>query len=122
MPEQTAISIVQVVGDGVCVSSDDGEKVYRQILEALETGHSVALSFAGVDDLTTVFLNAAVGQLYGRFEEDELRARLAVVEASDQDLVTLKHSVDRAKEYFKEEKRFIDATNEVLGEDDDSGT
>lgn len=122
MARQEEVSIVGIVGDGVCVASDDGEKVHSAILRVLDAGNDVVLSFAGVEDLTTVFLNAAVGQLYGRFAEDVLRARLKVKDATEQDLETLKHSVDRAKQYFKEGRRFIDATNDVLGEDDDSGT
>jgi hypothetical protein len=78
----------------------------------------VAISFEGVEDLTTVFLNAAVGQLYGRFEEDKIRSKLSVINASNQDLETLKHSIDRAKEYFKEAGRFISSANKILGDDE----
>jgi hypothetical protein len=42
---------------------------------------------------------------------------LSVVEATSQDLETLRRSVERAKEYFKNPDRFHSATDEILGED-----
>jgi len=77
------------------------------------------ISFEGVEDLTSAFVNAAIGRLYdGRISADELRARLTVQDASPEDLATLKRSVDRAKEYFRDPERFRTATDEVLGDDD----
>lgn len=120
--QEEIINIVEIVGDGVCVASDDGEKVHNAICHTLDEGKKAVLSFKGVEDLTTVFLNAAIGQLYGKFKEEKLRTLLAVTNASEQDLDTLKHTVDRAKEYFKEADRFISASDDILGEDDDSNT
>lgn len=122
MSEQITIGIVNIVGDGICVSSDDGEKVYETVLSILKLGNGVLISFAGVEDLTTVFLNAAIGQLYGQFSEEEIRARLSVIDASSQDLETLKHCIDRAKEYFKDADRFVSSANKVLGVDDDNNS
>ena len=122
MPDQMTIGIVDIVGDGICVSSDDGEKIFKAVLSVLKQGNNVVISFAGVEDLTTVFLNAAIGQLYGQFSEEEIRARLSVIDASNQDLETLKHSIDRAKEYFKDADRFISSANGVLGVDDDNNS
>ena len=76
------------------------------------------MSFRGVTDLTSAFLNVAVGQLYGEFTEEEIRAKLSVTDASPDDLELLKRVVDRAKEFFKDPDRFTAAAKEVLGEDD----
>lgn len=119
MKEQKRFELVELVGDGVCVSSTDGEKVYAKITEAIESDCSVLLSFRGVEDLTTVFLNAAIGQLYAKYTEEEVRARLSVTDATAQDLETLKHSIERAKEYFRDAGRFISSANEILGKDED---
>ena len=113
------IDIVSIIENDICVSAEDGEKVYRLILEALHQDKNVQISFKGIEDLTSLFLNAAIGQLYNEFEDDELKKRLSVTDASPQDLDTLKRSVERAKEYFKDPERFHSATDEILGADNE---
>ena len=115
------IRLVSIVGHGICIDSEDGERVYDLILKALREDKNVEISFEGVEDVTSLFLNAAIGQLYDPrlgFSE-ELRNRLSVTDISRQDSLTLKHSVDRAKEYYKDPERFHSATDEILGEDDE---
>jgi hypothetical protein len=117
MPEQLEMRVFEMTGTGVCVASDDGQVVYEQIAAALRAGHAVLLSFANVDALTSAFLNAAIGQLYGEFGEDEIREGLLVSDMAQQDLVLLKRVVETAKAYFKDHDRFVAARAEVLEED-----
>ncbi len=113
------INIVSIIGNSICVAAEDGQKVYDAIYTALQEGKNIEISFKGIEDLTTLFLNAAIGQLYDKFKDDELKNRMFVVDASSQDLDTLKHSVERAKEYFKDPERFHSATDEILGHDNE---
>ena len=116
------IRITDVVGSGLCIASDDGDKVHAKIADAIKRGDKVQLSFAEIQDLTSAFLNAAVGQLYGEFSEPQLRASLLPpVEASPDDLTLLRRVVERAKEYFEERAPFHKAEREVLGDDSDQG-
>ena len=120
MSEQVCLRAVDIVGSQFCVASDDGQKVHDAIAPALRAGKRVVLSFEGVTDVTSAFLNAAIGQLYSEFSEQEIKAGLSVSQASNDDLYILKRVVDRAKEFFKEPSRFEQAVAEVLGEDDDA--
>jgi len=119
MIEQVNIRVFEVVGSALCVASDDGQKVHDQIAAALRSGRKVELSFLNIDGLTSAFLNAALGQLYGEFSEEQIRANLSVVNAAQDDLLLIKRVVDRAKEYFRDPERFEIAAAEVLGEDDE---
>ena len=116
--EELAIRVNEVVGSGLCVASDDGEKVYGQTAAALRQKRKVRLSFLSVESLTSAFLNAAVGQLYGEFSEEKVKAGLSVCDIGPDDLQLLKRVVDTAKQYFKDPDRFAEARREVLGEDD----
>ena len=113
------INIVSIVENNICVSAEDGLKVYDAIFKALRENKNVEISFRGVEDLTSLFLNVAIGQLYNKFKDDELKKRLSVVDVSPQDFDTLKRSVERAKEYFKDPERFHSATDEILGDDNE---
>lgn len=106
MSKNLTLSILEVVGSSLCVASDDGQKVHDRIAAALKEGQSVTVSFLNVSSLTSAFLNAAIGQLYGSFSEDEIRSKLKVTDLQPDDRSLLKRVVDTAKEYFKDPERF----------------
>lgn len=100
------LSIAQIVGSGICVSAPDGHRVHAEIYNNIVADRRVRLSFATVTRMTTAFLNAAIGQLYGEFPEEILRLHLAPpTDANPRQLAQLKLVVDRAKAYFKDTER-----------------
>lgn len=119
MSEDIKIGIFEVVGSALCVASGDGQKVYEQINTALKADRNVVISFRNVTTLTSAFLNAAIGQLYGEFEEGKIRSRLKVEDAEKDDLILLKRVVDNAKRYFKDPQKFTNVMQEVLGNQDE---
>ena len=66
--------------------------------------------------LTAAFLNAAIGQLYGRFNEERIRSLLKVEDMQPDDIALLKRVVDTAKLYFKDPVRFEEAVREDPGD------
>lgn len=119
MNDEIIINVVKVVGDSICVTDEDGKKVYDVIVDALHNGKKVKISFNGVTDLTSAFLNNAIGKLYGNFDEAYIKSKISVTDISKNDVVILKRVVDRAKSFFDDPKHYIRVANEVLG--DDSG-
>jgi len=77
------------------------------------------LSFHNVSTLTSAFLNAAIGQLYGEFSEEQIRALLKVQDMQSDDLALLKRVVETAKEYFKDPQKFDQAVRDELGNEGD---
>lgn len=112
MNQEIPVRVFDIVGGPLCTSSDDGQLVHDRIAPLLRQGKRVALSFAQVDTVISAFLNAAVGQLYGEFKEEEIRDRLALRDMAPEDLVLLKRVVENAKAYFKDPKRFAQAVGE----------
>lgn len=110
--------VFEVVGSGICVSSDDGQKVHDQIAAALREGKKIKVSFLNVESLTSAFLNAAIGQLYGEFSDEMIRESLSVSDMEQDDLALLKRVVETAKEYFSDPVRFRKAREEALEERD----
>jgi hypothetical protein len=108
-------TVYEIVGSALCVASEDGQRVYDRIAPSLREGRSASLSFRNVTSLTSTFLNAAIGQLYGLLSEKEVRERLRVYDLEPNDLALLERVVDTAKEYFKDPHRFEHALEEVLG-------
>ena len=110
------INLTDAVGGVHCVASSDGGIVHDLIAEHLSHGEDVVVSFAGVEDVTSAFLNSAIGQLYGEFTEGDIRAHLQVIDADSDHLALLKRVVDRAKEFFRDPEPINAAISGVLGE------
>jgi len=100
--QEIIISIFEVVGDNLCVTSDNGQKVYERIFDAFNKNRVVILSFRNISLLTPTFLNVAIGQLYGKFNEKQIRTLLKVKNIKLNDLILLQRVVKTAKEYFKD--------------------
>ena len=113
MKKNITISVFEVVGSPLCVASDDGQRVFERIASAFKEEKDVTISFLNVSSVTSAFLNAAIGQLYGNFGEEQIRARLKVKDMQPDDLALLKRVVDTAKQYFKDPKRFNRAVQSV---------
>jgi hypothetical protein len=114
------ISISSIVGGGICVAASDGQAVHREIYKVISSGERAEVSFFGVTRMTTAFLNAAIGQLYGEFDADTLRKHLAPpVDFEEWHLRRLKMVVDRAKAYFSDRKRIEEILDSIENDDDD---
>ena len=98
MNKSISLSVFEIVGSQYCVASDDAQKVYDQLLVAVDSGHSVSLSFRNVSILTSAFLNTAIGQLYSRLDEERIRNYLTVVDIESEDKAILIRVVESAKE------------------------
>ncbi len=119
MQNTIKISIFEVVGSPLCVASDDGQKVHERLAAAIREGRRVTISFHNISTLTSAFLNAAIGQLYGAFSEDQIRALLKVEDMQPEDLALLKRVVETAKKYFKDPQKFDQAVRDELGDEGD---
>ena len=121
MNNNVTISVFGVVGSPLCVASGDGQRVHDRLAATLRQNRHVVLSFLNVSTLTSAFLNTAVGQLYGEFDEGHIRALLRVEDMEAEDRALLRRVVDTAKLYFKDPDRFNRAIRETREGDEDNG-
>lgn len=117
MKNELMISVFEIVGSPFCVASGDGQKIYDRLAAAIKEHKNIVISFYNVNMLTSAFLNSAIGQLYGTFNEEEIRSLLKVKDMQSDDLELLKRVIDTAKQYFKDPKRFEQANRDALESD-----
>jgi len=110
------LAVLDETGSSLCVASEDGHALYGSLARALDAGRRTVLSFRGVTTLTPVFLSAAIGQLYGRFEEEHVRTLFSVEDLSPDDRALLNRTIDTAKLYYRDKVAFAQAIRDV--EDD----
>jgi hypothetical protein len=118
--QNVEIRIATIVDGGICVAASDGQKVYQELYKVVSAKNRAILSFDSVTRMTTAFLNAAVGQLYGEFSEEYIKAHLGPpIDFEQWHLKRLKLVVDRAKEYFSDPKRHAAIYRDHLGDDEE---
>ena len=78
----------------------DGERLHDAIATPLKAGTPVLVDFDGVSVFTSVFLNVAIGRLYGEFPEALLKTHLSFSHLSDIDQELLQIVIRNAQEYF----------------------
>ena len=114
MVNKINISIYAIVGNSICVSPEDGDKVFKQLKMALLEEKQIDISFINVEILTSTFLDTAIGKLYDEFDEDKIKDNLSVSDISNGDKLLLKRIVDTAKVYYKNPDQFEDSINEIM--------
>jgi len=102
--EQKTINIFDFVGSKAAVSTEDGDGLFKKISAFLEKGFGVVLNFINIETLTSTFLNAAIGQLYSKFDSPFLKENLKVDNLCSEDRELMIKVIDRAKEYFKDKE------------------
>lgn len=108
------IKVKEIINRDSAVSSDDGDNVYTNILEAITAGYIVELDFSNITLMTTAFLNSAIGQLYSNFSSEELNTSLKLKNVAQEDGILFKKVIDRAKQYQANKKGFEDSANNAI--------
>ncbi len=104
------IRIFQEIGTNIAVSLKDGDKIYQKINTVFEKNIQVNLDFINIKIITSAFLNAAIGQLYNKYNSDKLKNSLKLINMTPEDKELLKRVVDRAQEYYKDK----DSINKII--------
>ncbi len=77
------IFIDEIVESTCMLIADDGKLVYPRILEALEKGRLVRLSFRNVDHMVAGFIMEAIFALHKKFKETTIAEQLELVDISE---------------------------------------
>lgn len=110
--QDATVIVGDIVGGEYLVSSLDGGKVFRAIEERLLDGKHVRVEFPAVELLTSAFLNAAIGQLYGRFDRKLIEQRLEIVGLNRDEEQLLQRVIEAAMFYFQNRAEFERAIRE----------
>jgi len=122
MNEQTMPAVrlkaAEILGNDLCISSEDGQTLFEATASLISEGKQVIVSFEGVSMLISLFLNAAIGQLYGQFTENQVRSHLLVEGLAPDDMELIRGVVENAKKYYSRPKEY-DKAWAVEGDDEE---
>ncbi|SDI47938.1 protein of unknown function [Chryseobacterium taeanense] len=114
------LKVKDVIGTNLAVSTENGEKVYKEIEKNLNQGETVILDFYDISLIITAFLNAAIGSLFRdqKYTTKFLNENVLLKNIDSSDTQLFIEVINRAKEYFAN-KDFIDKNNQdsIYGKD-----
>ncbi|WP_165175256.1 STAS-like domain-containing protein [Desulfovibrio sp. ZJ369] len=112
MTTQETIQVAEIINSPLGISAEDGQKVFNRIRQGISEGKLITISFDRINMLISLFLNVAIGQLYGCLKEEMIRKQLKVEGLSPDDRELLKRVIENAKNYYANKKSYDDAWQE----------
>lgn len=94
------VRVTDIIGGHIGISADDGQRVYRAIESCIRNRSPIVVSFESITTLVPLFLNTAIGQLYGTYEESVINDNLIIEGMSRDDLALLEHVREHVKRYY----------------------
>jgi hypothetical protein len=67
-----------------CYTAADGQIIHRLIARGLDEEAAVKLSFDGVSDVPSSFINASVVALLDKYDEAYIKSHLTIIDATPQ--------------------------------------
>lgn len=101
MNKQANIKVADLIGSHFGIDAECGQKIFDKVKLLLEQGYSVTLDFDQITILISVFLNVAIGQLYGSFTEEEICEKVHIKGLSEDNLELVECVIENAKKYYK---------------------
>ena len=93
-------NIRRSINSDAALSVVAADEIFSKLVDHLEQGVQVEVDFEGIRNATTVFLNTAVGQLYGRFEPAYVDDHLSIVNANPLVSNMVRMTVKNAKLFY----------------------
>ena len=96
------------------ITSEEGEPIYKLIVDSLSKEEDVTLDFQDVTFLTTAFLNVVIGTLYKDYTSEQLQSKLHVLNINDETAARIKKVTTNAKMFYENEENFNETVEKAV--------
>jgi len=103
--ESVTIRAIDLVEYPICPIISDADKLFLAIQEQFHHGHNVILSFEGIDFILPPIFSHAIGPLLLEYSEEEIRSRIQLVDASEDDLYYFDRVFAHMKRYYQDPEK-----------------
>ncbi len=96
------------------ITSEEGEPIFKLIIEALSKDEEVTLDFDGITFLTTAFLNVVIGALYKDYNSEQLQSKLHIENITEETAARIKKVTTNAKSFYSDEAKFNETVDSSI--------
>lgn len=115
--ENIMIILKDIVGEKA-IEPNRGEDIRNLIVSNINDGNSVTVDFQGIKAMLSLFLNPAIGDLYGELPSETIKERFKVINVPSEYALTLKKVIERAKQFYSNESTIAKIANEEMHNDE----
>lgn len=119
----STISVIDIIEDGFFMTTDDGKAAHKHIKKAfaraLKEKGQLEISFRGARHIHMSFLHSAIGDLYRKYTDRQIRRTLVVTDMEENDRGLLARAIRGTKADIKDPegtKRYHRILKEVIAE------
>ena len=112
------IKVTEAVGSDICVSSEDGGKVFEKLNMAIQTERPIELDFSGAQIVISAFLNAAIGRLVENRSKEAILDRIEFTHLGEEDRELIRRVLENAERFYADPGQYRRAL-EIDEEDDE---
>jgi hypothetical protein len=117
MGAENVVSMRDLVGCELCISSNDGQKVFEVLKSAISKGNKVCISFENIKSLSASFLDSAIGQLYNGEIRGDIDEKLSFDNISPGRRLIIERAVREAKAYYSDPEGYLAKMKKIFADD-----
>lgn len=117
MEVEKVVCVRDVVGSELCISSNNGEKVFDALKSAISQGKKVRLSFENIKSLSASFLDSAIGQLYNGEIQGDIDEKLSFEDISPGRRLVTERAIREAKAYYSDPEGYSAKMKKIFADD-----
>lgn len=112
--DTVVLSAFDVIQKEAAISTEDGNQLFEKIDQAFQGGKKVELNFTNIKMFISSFLNAAIGQLYSKYDSEFLRNNFVIKGLSSDGVNLLRLVIERAKSFYENQEKFDKTVNDFM--------
>jgi len=117
MGAENVVSMRDLVGSELCISSNDGQKVFDVLKSAISKGERVCISFENIKSLSASFLDSAIGQLYNGELQGDIDKMLSFDNISPGRRLITERAICEAKAYYSDPEGYLAKMKKIFADD-----
>lgn len=94
------IDVAEAIDNPSALTQEQGDIIYNMLITSFEKNEVVELDFSNVESMISPFLNNAIGQLYGKYNGDEIQQYLKLINFPKSKNATLNIVISNAKKFY----------------------
>lgn len=114
MDKTVYINVAQQIGEPSALTQEQGNIIFEKIESAINNDQQIRLDFSQVESMISPFLNNAIGQLYGKYNSEQISKYLIIENFPDEKKSTLNIVIANAKRYYQNKTEYNSIAEGVI--------